>query len=46
MEKITCPTVIDELTTERLFTMTFVDGYSISKKDRIIADGYDPEQIG
>ena len=45
-EKITCPTVIDELTTERLFTMTFVDGYSISKRDRLIADGYDPEQIG
>ena len=45
-EKITCPTVIDELTTERLFTMTFVDGYSISKRDRIIEEGYDPEQIG
>ena len=45
-EKISCPTVIDELTTERLFTMTFVDGYSISKRDRLIEDGYDPEQIG
>ena len=45
-EKITCPTVIDELTTERIFTMTFVDGYSIAKKDRLIEDGYDPEQIG
>ena len=45
-EKITCPTVIDELTTERIFTMTFVDGYSISKKDRLIEDGYDPEAIG
>ena len=45
-EKITCPTVIDELTTERLFTMTFVDGYSISKKDRLIEEGYDPMQIG
>ena len=45
-EKITCPTVIDELTTERIFTMTFVDGYSISKKDRLIEDGYDPNQIG
>ena len=45
-EKITCPTVIDELTTERLFTMTFVDGYSISKKDRLIEEGWDPEQIG
>ncbi len=45
-EKITCPTVIDELTTERLFTMTFVDGYSISKRDRLIEEGYDPVQIG
>ena len=45
-EKITCPTVIDELTTERLFTMIFVDGYSIAKKDRLIEEGYDPVQIG
>ncbi len=45
-DKISCPTVIDELTTERIFTMTFVDGYSIAKKDRLIEDGYDPEQIG
>ena len=45
-EKISCPTVIDELTTERIFTMTFVDGYSVSKKDRLIEDGYDPVEIG
>ena len=45
-EKITCPAVIDELTTERIFTMTFVDGYSIAKKDRLIEDGYDPEELG
>ena len=44
--KITCPDVIDELTTERIFTMTFVDGYSISKRDKIIEDGFDVEQIG
>ena len=44
--KVTCPDVIDELTTERIFTMTFVDGYSVSKRDRLIADGYDPDQIG
>ena len=44
--KITCPEVIDELTTERIFTMTFVDGYSISKKDKIAEDGFDVEQIG
>lgn len=45
-EKITCPTVIDELTTERIFTMTFVDGYSIAKKYRLISDGYDPLEVG
>ena len=45
-EKISCPTVIDELTTERMFTMTFVDGYSIAKRDRLIEEGYDPEEIG
>ncbi len=45
-EKITCPTVYDELTTERIFTMSFVDGYTLSHKDRIIEDGYDPMQIG
>ena len=44
--KVTCPTVIDELTTERIFTMTFVDGYSISKRDRLVEEGYDPEAIG
>ncbi len=45
-KKITCPTVIDELTTERIFTMTFVDGYTVSHRDRLIEDGYDPLKIG
>ena len=45
-EVITCPTVIDELTTERIFTMTYVDGYTISHKDKMIEDGYDLEAIG
>ena len=45
-EKITCPDVIDELTTERIFTMTYVDGYTVSHKDRIIEEGYDPMTIG
>ena len=44
--KISCPEVIDELTTEQIFTMSFVDGYSISKRDRVIEDGYNPEDIG
>ena len=45
-EKISCPTVIDDLTTDKIFTMTFVEGYTISHKDRIIEDGYDPISIG
>jgi ubiquinone biosynthesis protein len=45
-DKITCPDVYDELTTERIFTMSFVDGYTISHKDRILEEGYDPVAIG
>ena len=44
--KTTCPAVIDELTTERIFTMTFVDGCSIGEKDELIKQGLDPEQAG
>ena len=44
--RITCPEVIEELTTEQIFTMSFVDGYSISKKDQVIEDGYNTMEIG
>ncbi len=44
--KVSCPKVVDELTTERIFTMSFVNGYSVAKKDRMVADGYDPNEIG
>ena len=44
--RISCPTVIDELTTERIFTMTYVDGCSVAKKDKLIAEGCDLEEIG
>ena len=44
--KISCPTIIDELTTERIMTMTFVDGYSLSHRDRVEQDGYDLVEIG
>ena len=44
--KISCPTIIDELTTERIMTMTFVDGYSLSHRDRVEQDGYDRVEIG
>ena len=43
---VSCPRIIDELTTERILTMTYVDGYSISHKDRVEKEGYDRLQIG
>ena len=42
----TCPLVIDELTTERIFTMTFVEGCSVSKKEKLAGQGTDPMQVG
>ena len=44
--EISCPKIIDELTTERILTMTYVDGYSISHKDRVEEEGYDRLEIG
>ena len=43
---VSCPKIIDELTTERILTMTFVDGYSLSHTERIDRDGYDRLEIG
>ena len=43
---VTCPTIIDELTTRQMETMTKVKGYSIGKKDRILADGLDVNELG
>ena len=45
-EKITCPTIYDDLTTEKILTMDYVEGYTVSHKDKIIEDGYDPLVIG
>lgn len=45
-EKISCPSVIDELTTQRIFTMTYVDGCSVAKTERLTAEGCDLEAIG
>ena len=44
--RVTCPSIYEDLTTERMMTSTFVDGYSVSKKDRIEADGFDVNVIG
>lgn len=43
---ISCPEIIDALSTEKILTMTFVDGYSISHRDRVEEEGYDRVQIG
>ena len=43
---ITCPTVIDELTTSKIFTMTYVDGCSLGHKDELIAQGCNLNEIG
>ena len=45
-ELISCPTVIDGLTTERIFTMTYVDGYSIADSEKLAADGCDTDELG
>ena len=44
--EILCPTIIDDLTTERILTMTYVDGCSIGKKEKVLAQGADPEKLG
>ena len=43
---VSCPKIIDELSTERILTMTFVDGYSLSHKELLERDGYDRLEIG
>ncbi len=43
---ISCPDVIDELTTERIMTQTYVDGYSLTRTDRIKEDNIDREAVG
>ncbi|MCR4591160.1 MAG: hypothetical protein K5668_10120 [Lachnospiraceae bacterium] len=45
-EVVSCPTIIDELSTERILTMTYVDGYSISHKEKLIEDGYQLAEVG
>lgn len=45
-DKISCPSIIDELSTERILTMTYIDGYAISKRERALEDGLDCNEIG
>ena len=45
-ERISCPTVIDDLTTERVFTMTYIDGCSIDDTEKLLAECCDLSVIG
>ena len=45
-ELISCPTVIDGLTTERIFTMTYIDGCSVGDTEKLAAEGCDLDEIG
>ena len=45
-DRISCPAVIDELTTERIFTMTYIDGCSVANTEKLAAEGCDLEEIG
>ena len=43
---ISCPRPYPELCTEEVLVMEYVDGVSIRDYDRLIAEGYDLEEIG
>ena len=45
-ELISCPTVINDLTTERIFTMTYIDGCSVANTEKLAAEGCDLDKIG
>ncbi len=45
-DRISCPTVIDGLTTERIFTMTYIDGCSVANTEKLAAEGCDLDEIG
>ena len=44
--EITCPRIIDEISTEKILTMTFVDGCTVADRETIDAAGWDRVRIG
>lgn len=44
--EITCPRIIDDISTERILTMTFVDGCTVADRETIDAAGWDRVEIG
>ena len=43
---VRCPVIEESLTTSKVMTMEFIDGYSIAKTELLEADGYDREELG
>ena len=43
---VACPAIEDHLTTSRVLTMEFIDGFSIDNKEKILENGYDTGEIG
>ena len=43
---INCPEIIAELTTSKVMTMEYVEGFSIGDSDRLDAEGYDRDALG
>ncbi|MBQ8984039.1 MAG: AarF/ABC1/UbiB kinase family protein [Lachnospiraceae bacterium] len=43
---INCPEIIAELTTSKVMTMEYVEGFSIGDSDRLDREGYDRDALG
>ena len=43
---VSCPGIIDGMSTEKILTMTYVDGYPVGDGERIERDGYDRVAVG
>ncbi len=43
---VSCPIIIDELTTTRILTQTFVDGFPLSKREKLEEFRVDREAVG
>lgn len=42
---VTCPQIILEYTTQRIMTMSFIDGFSIGNLEKLDAEGYDRKEV-
>ena len=42
---VTCPQIIPEYTTQRVMTMSFIDGFSIGNLNKLEEEGYDRKEV-